>query len=94
MATYKGIKGFNIKYLDSDPPNPVEGEIWYNSSAGKLRGYALGTGAWSSGGNMASGVQNGWMSGTTHANSIYFGGGTPPTANTQAYDGTTWTIMV
>ena len=37
MATYRGISGFNIKSLASDPSNLVEGEIWYNSTSGTLK---------------------------------------------------------
>jgi hypothetical protein len=33
MANYKNIKGFSIQYLDSDPPNPIEGQIWFNSTS-------------------------------------------------------------
>jgi len=29
MTTYKGIKGFNIQTLSSDPPAPFEGQVWY-----------------------------------------------------------------
>jgi hypothetical protein len=33
MATYKGIKGFSIQNLSADPSNPIEGEMWYNSTS-------------------------------------------------------------
>ena len=39
MATYKGIKGFKIENLAADPSNPIEGEIWYNSTSGTLKFY-------------------------------------------------------
>jgi len=38
MAEYKSIKGFNIQYLDSDPPNPIEGQMWYNSTTRTFKG--------------------------------------------------------
>jgi hypothetical protein len=42
MADYKNIKGFNIQYLDSDPPNPIEGQMWFNSTTQTLKGVEAG----------------------------------------------------
>jgi hypothetical protein len=42
MADYKNIKGFNIQYLDSDPPNPIEGQMWFNSTSQTLKGAEVG----------------------------------------------------
>ena len=39
MATYKGIKGFKVQNLASDPSNLVEGEVWYNSTTALLKFY-------------------------------------------------------
>ena len=39
MATYITIKGIEIQSLASDPSNPVEGEIWYNTTSSTLKGY-------------------------------------------------------
>jgi hypothetical protein len=33
MATYKGIQGFTIQNLSADPSNPIEGQVWYNSTS-------------------------------------------------------------
>jgi hypothetical protein len=55
MADYKNIKGFNIQYLDSDPPNPIEGQMWFNSTTQTLKGAEAGgvaAGTWASGGNL------------------------------------------
>jgi hypothetical protein len=54
MADYKNIKGFNIQYLDSDPPNPIEGQMWFNSTSQTLKGAEVGgapAGTWASGGD-------------------------------------------
>ena len=52
MATYKEIKGTQIEVLSSDPSNPVEGQVWYNSTSNVLKGQAATTaGAWATGGN-------------------------------------------
>jgi len=45
MATYKEISGFNIKSLATDPANPLEGEMWYNSTSGTLKVYTNRTGS-------------------------------------------------
>ena len=48
MANYKNIHGTNIETVSSDPSNPVEGQVWYNSTDQKLRGNKLTTsGSWS-----------------------------------------------
>jgi len=38
MATYITIKGIEIQTIAGDPANPVEGQVWYNSTAGTLKG--------------------------------------------------------
>ena len=40
MTTYKEIKGTQIEVLSSDPSNPVEGQVWYNSTSNVLKGQA------------------------------------------------------
>ena len=39
MATYITIKGINIEIIAGDPANPVEGQVWYNSTTKVLKGY-------------------------------------------------------
>ena len=38
MTTYKEIKGTNIEVLSSDPSNPLDGQVWFNSTDNVLRG--------------------------------------------------------
>tara|TARA_R110000751_G_scaffold181755_2_gene288376 strand:- start:2 stop:154 length:153 start_codon:yes stop_codon:yes gene_type:complete len=38
MATYITIHGATIQVLSADPSNPVEGQIWYNTTTGTIRG--------------------------------------------------------
>jgi len=45
MATYKEISGFNIKSLATDPANPLEGEMWYNSTSKTLKVYTNRSGS-------------------------------------------------
>ena len=39
MATFKGIKGVKVVTKTSDPSNPIEGQIWYNTASGALKFY-------------------------------------------------------
>jgi len=51
MTTYKEINGTNIEAVSSDPANPVEGQVWYNSTDNVVKGAAVTTAAsWSTGG--------------------------------------------
>ena len=52
MATYKEIKGTNIEVLASDPSNPVEGQVWFNSTDNVLKGQIVTAAAWATGGNL------------------------------------------
>ena len=54
MADYKGIKGFKVQSLASDPSAPI-GQVWYNTTTNVLKYQALGAGTWSSGGNCNTG---------------------------------------
>ena len=58
MAKYKSLKGQPIQVLTADPPAPIEGQVWVVANPGTasvVKGYALGTGAWASGGNLGTG---------------------------------------
>ena len=39
MATYKSIKGSKIQSVASDPANPTEGQVWYNTTTAVLKFY-------------------------------------------------------
>jgi hypothetical protein len=100
MAAYTGIQGQNILIVSSDPSNPTEGQIWYNSTSNLLKGYQFAAvNAWASGGNM-NGQPRGLMGGAgTQTAALAFGGETDPvgpapqtTTNvSEEYDGTSWT---
>jgi len=95
MADYKNIKGFNIQYLDSDPPNPIEGQMWFNSTTQTLKGAEVGgvtAGTWASGGNLNTGRVGAGGAGGSNSDGLCFGG-TPaaPRAITESYNGTSWT---
>ena len=90
MADYKGIKGFTIQTIAGDPPAPIVGQVWYNTTSNVLKGYVTSAGAWSSGGDMNTGKgQMGCVGGTPAA--LVMGGYAPNLNATEEYDGTTWT---
>ena len=98
MSTYKGIKGFSIKYLSADPPAANEGQVWYNSTDQKMKVFGLVPGgtAWQTGDNLAAVVRVARGAGTV-TSALIFGGTNPaddPTFNStnssQSYNGTAW----
>ena len=94
MGTYKEIRGTHIVSVTSDPPSPVNGQMWYNSTTRTLKGSkANPVGSWSTGTSMN---QARWLggSGGTETAALAFGGedpGNSATANTESWNGSTWT---
>ena len=95
MTTYKGTKGFTIQTIAGDPPAPIVGQVWYNTTANTLKGYGMqGAGAWASANVLPVIRTDGGYCGTQTAG-VFTGGLTaPPTSastETYEYDGTSWT---
>ena len=94
MAEYIGIKGSTIQTIAGDPPAPIVGQVWYNSTSTVLKGYgAQGTGAWASGGALNTGRRQIASSVMAPSSGMLGAGGTTPpsTAVVEKYDGTSWT---
>jgi len=93
MATYKGTKGFTIQTIAGDPPAPIQGQVWYNTTSNVLKGYASVSGAWAAGGDRNMTVQGSVGAGSQTA-AIASGGNQVPgvlTPNVEIYNGTGWT---
>ena len=92
MATYKEIHGTVIETVTSDPSNPVNGQVWYNSTDQVLKGFTSNpAGAWASGNSMNTAARGGG-SGGTETSAIAVGGYVAAdTAKTELYNGTNWT---
>ena len=93
MATYKGIQGYTVQKLSSDPTaSEVEGQLWYNSSTGKFKVAVAAAGAWAAGGDLVTlGSQ---IAGIGTATATLGAGGSPYPSRgslSETYDGTTWT---
>ena len=39
MATYITVHGYTVQVLSADPSNPTEGQVWYNTATGTMKGY-------------------------------------------------------
>ena len=94
MTKYKEIKGTQIEVLESDPSNPVEGQVWYNSTSNVLKGSVRTTaGAWATGGSLNTGRRRMSGAGVSNSSALGFGGNSPSGdfANTESYNGTSWT---
>jgi hypothetical protein len=93
MAQYTGIQGQNILIVSSDPANPVEGQIWYNTTSNLLKGRTLTTtGAWATSGNMNQ-ARDAIASAGTFTAGLAIGGGNPGgyQSYVEKYDGSVWT---
>ena len=90
MAAYKDLVGQKITSVTSNPPEPKTGQMWYNSSAAKLRGLAI-TEAWASAAPLSTG-RYGAAGGGPQTAAITAAGNTQTgtTATTEFYDGTGW----
>jgi hypothetical protein len=91
MATFKEIYGTNVEALASDPANPIEGQIWYNTTSQTLKGYALVAGSWATASPLNTARADLAGLGTQTA-ALAVGGSTPAvTGATESYNGTSWT---
>ena len=95
VTSFSPTLGDTIQSVASDPPSLSEGDVWYNTTDGILKGVVQFK-AWSSGGNTVIGGYGTAGAGTQTAGLI-FGrlgepvGGPPVSGATEEYDGTSWT---
>jgi hypothetical protein len=94
MADYKNIKGVSIQSLASDPTKNA-GDVWYNTTSGKLKAYvSLTNGIWAVGTPLPNPREGGTAGGDLSAGWIT--GGTEPgpaaqLTSTDIWNGSTWT---
>jgi hypothetical protein len=90
MATYRELVGKKIKKVTSDPSDSLDGQMWYNSTTGTIRGLAISE-AWASSGPLPEANYGAAGAGSQTA-MIYFGGSPYParTNKTAEYNGTGW----
>ena len=96
MADYKGIQGYSVQTLASDPSPTasVEGQLWYNSTSGTYKIAVQGAGAWSAGNDLITAkAEMGSAHNGTQSAALVFGGDNPTPGylqQTESYDGTSW----
>ena len=89
MSTYREIIGKKIKKVSSDPSTGIDGEMWYNSATGTLRGLAVSE-AWIRAPNMINAMELAAGFGTQTAALTAGGQNGPVKATTEEYNGTGW----
>ena len=94
MAKYKQTKGSSVQNFSSDPANPIEGQLWYNTTSEELKVDA-GTlvSSWATANSMGTARYGPAGAGTKTA-ALAFGGVTaasPAATITESYNGTNWT---
>ena len=100
MADYRAIKGLHLQSVSSDNAVLQAGDIWYNSTLGKLRVAKL-AGSWATMASLNVARDAGTISSTgTSTATIYFGGGGPGPSGAdpagkhdfnELWNGSTWT---
>jgi hypothetical protein len=93
MTVYKGINGFAVQSLATDPSPSNEGQVWYNNASYAFKIATLTTsGAWATSGNMNQARDSIGSAGTFTAG-LAIGGGNPGgyQSYVEKYDGSVWT---
>jgi hypothetical protein len=93
LTTFSPALGDTIESVSSDPVSATEGQFWYNSTSGVLKGLVQ-LKAWSSTTNLPAATR--FLAGAgTQTAGLGFGGntgqGSGTTGATEAYNGTAWT---
>ena len=92
MATYKEIHGINIEAVSSDPSNPVEGQVWYNTTSNVLKGERPTLlGSWATGGSLNTARYGAGSAAASNTAAVVFGGYPPIRDETELYNGSSWT---
>ena len=93
MATYKGINGFAVQSVASDPSPLDEGQVWYNNATYAFKLASVTTaGTWASGGNLNTTRDSLSGAGSDSTAFLAFGGYTGAVSSaTEKYNGTSWT---
>ena len=91
MSTYKEIRGLKVRDYTTNPDNPIEGQVWYNTTANTAR-YQIPNrlASWRTANNSGSTKDNRAGAGTQTAG-LVFAGGPAGSPVTETYDGTSFT---
>ena len=89
MSTYKGIRGLKVRDYTTNPDNPIEGQLWYNTTDNVAR-YRIPNllASWRADVSMNTARSFVGSAGTTTSALVF--GGSPSTAQTETYNGSSW----
>ena len=93
MASYKEIHGTKIEAVAEDPSNPVEGQVWYNTTSNVVKGsIRTAAGSWATTSALNTARFYGSGAGTVNS-AIMVSGETPSgdTPNVETWNGSSWT---
>ena len=89
MSTYKGIRGLKVRDYTTNPDNPIEGQLWYNTTdnVAKYRIPNLLT-SWRT--DLSMNTARSFVGSAGGPTSALVFGGSPSTAQTETYNGSSW----
>ena len=91
MTTYKDIRGTHIVTVTADPPAPVNGQMWYNSTEQVMKGFTSNpVGAWASSPALNTGRVELGGAGTSTAALMFGGDASPVVNNTELFNGSSY----
>ena len=94
MADYKDIKGGTIQNFAGDPPAPIAGQVWYDSTAIAFQYRSVNpAGSWASGDNLNTSRYIVGGAGTQTASLVFGGVSSTVIDNTESYNGSAWTEL-
>jgi len=98
MAEYKGIQGYTLDKLSSDPTaSEAAGRLWFNTNTGTWKyavAQSVADGSWSSAPTVNQAGMNRKGTGSQTAAMIVGGSFSTPTNNyVEEYDGSSWTAV-
>ena len=93
MSTYKEIRGLKVRDYTTNPDNPIEGQLWYNTTDNVAK-YQIPnvTSAWRTENSLNTARSEGGSAGETSEAALLFGGyDGSPKAQCEQWNGTNWT---
>ncbi len=92
MSSYKAEHGGTIQNTSSDPTNPIEGQVWWNTTTNTLKVRA-GTlaGVWSTAAALNLGRGEAAGAGHVQDSALYFAGSPGSKDETESWNGSSWT---
>ena len=91
MAEYKGIKGITIQNLSADPPAPITGQVWYNTTSTTMKCYKGSAGAWATGTTTTVARAYPAAAGTSTSCIAFGNDGGGSKTNVESWNGSSWT---